>query len=673
MRFLPGAPQNPSVATQSKCSASKTWSRNGRELGLILLLIAGMLIISRNDVLASGTILFGDQAIESQLDNNVSGQAEAFQTTATASGVLGSLNVYIDSHSTAAQIFLGLYGDNSGHPGALLTQGSTTQITKAAWNTISVPNITTTSGAKYWIAILGTGSGTPFFRDRNGGPCNSETSKQTTLTSLPSSWSSGTRYTDCPLSSFGTAAAATQPILSLSATALSFGATQGGGNPASSSVNITNSGSGTLSYTLSSDQTWLTATPVSGSVPQSLTVTAATGTLTAGTYTGHLTITAAGAQGSPGTVTVTFVVAPPPPPQPVLTVLPTTLTFGATQGGGNPASSSVNITNSGSGTLSYTLSSDQTWLTATPVSGSAPQSLTVTAATGTLTAGTYTGHLTIAAAGAQGSPGTVTVTFVVAPPPVLTVSPATLTFAATQGGGNPATQTASVTNSGGGTLSYTLSSDQTWLTAAPASGNAPQTLTVTAATGTLTASTYSGHLTITATGVQGSPATVTVTFNVSSAPPPTVVLLGDQTLESSGDSNPLGQAEAFQTTATATGNLSSLSVYLDSSNSVAQLTIGLYADSGGHPGTLLTQGSTTKMTNAAWNKVSVPAVNVTSGAKYWIAILGTQSGTLAYRDSPTSRCGDEGSAQTNLTSLPLTWSTGPTYSNCPLSGYGSTQ
>jgi hypothetical protein len=172
-------------------------------------------------------------------------------------------------------------------------------------------------------------------------------------------------------------------------------------------------------------------------------------------------------------------------------------------------------------------------------------------------------------------------------------------------------------------------------------------------------------------GIQGSPATVTVTFNISAAPPPSTVLLGDQNVESNLDSNGLGAAEAFQSTAFASGSLASLSVYLDSTNTVKQLTIGLYSENGGHPGTLLTQASTTQMTAGAWNKIAVSSVNISSGTKYWIAILGTQSGKLAYRDR-RGTCLDEGSAQTNLTSLPSTWTTGPKYPDCPLSGYGST-
>jgi hypothetical protein len=164
-----------------------------------------------------------------------------------------------------------------------------------------------------------------------------------------------------------------------------------------------------------------------------------------------------------------------------------------------------------------------------------------------------------------------------------------------------------------------------------------------------------------------------VTFNVSISSPPGTPLLGTQTIESNRDTNPIGAAEAFQATATANGTLGSLSIYLDASNSVQQLTIGLYSDNGGHPGTLLAQGSTTQMTNGVFNAISVSPVNIISGTPYWIAILGTQSGTFAYRDSANSSCGDEGSAQTNLTSLPATWTTGKTFGNCPLSGYGSSK
>ena len=99
------------------------------------------------------------------------------------------------------------------------------------------------------------------------------------------------------------------PVLSLSSTAASFAAVQGSGaNPAPASVNVTNTGMGTLGFTAASDQPWLTATPGNGSAPQALQISAAVGTLTPNTYTGHVTVTASGVQGSPAMVTVTFVV-----------------------------------------------------------------------------------------------------------------------------------------------------------------------------------------------------------------------------------------------------------------------------------------------------------------------------------------------------------------------------
>jgi hypothetical protein len=100
-------------------------------------------------------------------------------------------------------------------------------------------------------------------------------------------------------------------------------------------------------------------------------------------------------------------------PAPVLAVNPRTLSFSAQQGGSNPAPAGVSITNTGGGTLNFTVSSDAAWLTAGPASGTAPATLQVAAAVGNLAAGTYTGHLTVAAAGATGSPATITVSFTV--------------------------------------------------------------------------------------------------------------------------------------------------------------------------------------------------------------------------------------------------------------------
>src|SRR5215467_5416695 len=140
------------------------FGRDGSSRFLVAVILALTLLVVPSQ---AQTMLFGDAAIEGQRDSDSLGSSEAFQTTATANGTLASLVLYVDSSSTVSQITVGLYTDKSGHPGTLLTQGSITTIQAGAWNTINVPATTITSGTHYWIAVLGTGSGRFFFRDRN--------------------------------------------------------------------------------------------------------------------------------------------------------------------------------------------------------------------------------------------------------------------------------------------------------------------------------------------------------------------------------------------------------------------------------------------------------------------------------------------------------------------------
>jgi hypothetical protein len=94
----------------------------------------------------------------------------------------------------------------------------------------------------------------------------------------------------------------------------------------------------------------------------------------------------------------------------------------------------VSSTSSSGAALSFTTTSTTTtggsWLTATPASGTTPGSISVTVNPTGLAAGTYTGTVSVASAGAANSPRTVAVTFTVtaAALPNLTLSPTTLSF-----------------------------------------------------------------------------------------------------------------------------------------------------------------------------------------------------------------------------------------------------
>jgi peptidoglycan/xylan/chitin deacetylase (PgdA/CDA1 family) len=112
--------------------------------------------------------------------------------------------------------------------------------------------------------------------------------------------------------------------------------------------------------------------------------------------------------------------------------------------------------------------------------------------------------------------------------PALSVTPASLSFTATAGGTNPAAKELSVTNTGGGTMNWTASDDQSWMSVSPSSGPAPGTITVTPSITGLTAGTYQGTVTVTAAGATGSPKTIPVTLTVNPQPPvdqpPTVTI-----------------------------------------------------------------------------------------------------------------------------------------------------
>ena len=146
-------------------------------------------------------VLFGDQNVETGLDSNTAGWAEAFPFTDTTTGSAQSITVYVDSHSRAGTLIAGLYSDNNGHPGTLLASGTSTSPASGDWNTVGIASTAVTSGTKYWVTLLGKG-GTLYFRDRDNGSCRSENSTQTSLTALPSAWKTGPTWKSCPVSAY---------------------------------------------------------------------------------------------------------------------------------------------------------------------------------------------------------------------------------------------------------------------------------------------------------------------------------------------------------------------------------------------------------------------------------------------------------------------------------------
>ena len=156
----------------------------------------------------------------------------------------------------------------------------------------------------------------------------------------------------------------------------------------------------------------------------------------------------------------------------------------------------------------------------------------------------------------------------------------------------------------------------------------------------------------------------TLWFNFQQA----LQFVGDNVVELNVDSNVNGTAEAFYYTATASGTASTFNLYVDSTNTAANIVVGVYAGTTTAPTTLLTVGSLSNPTPGAWNAVSINPISITSGSRYWLAVLNPtgESGTIKFRTkaSGTSKT----SSQTNLAALPNTWTTGSSYS-CTMSAY----
>src|SRR5579859_2996578 len=312
------------------------------------------------------------------------------------------------------------------------------------------------------------------------------------------------------------------PNLTVTPGTLTFNYQLGGATPPAQNVSVGSTGSA-LSYTATSSTnsggSWLSATPAISTTPGSESVSVNPTGLTAGTYTGSVSIASGGALNTPQAVAVTLNVTP----KPNLTVTPSTLTFNYQIGGATPAAQSVSVGSTGSA-LSYTATSSTNsggnWLSATPASSTTPGSESVSVNTTALAAGTYTGSVSIASSGAGNSPQIVSVTLNVTSPN-LTVTPSPLTFNYQIGGTMPVAQSISV-GSTGSALSYTATSSTnsggSWLSATPASSTTPGSESVSVNTTGLATGTYTGSVSIASSGAGNSPQTVAVTLNVTSAP-----------------------------------------------------------------------------------------------------------------------------------------------------------
>lgn len=194
------------------------------------------------------------------------------------------------------------------------------------------------------------------------------------------------------------------PQLAYSPTTINFG-THDQGWTGSSTFQIWNSGGGTLTYSLSENIPWITSVnPSSGSSTgehDTITVYAGNTGGMSGYYSGYINIASNGGSGS---VFVDITINQPA--QPVLAYSPTTINFG-THNQGWIGTSTFDVWNSGSGTLTYSFSENIPWITSiNPSSGSSTGEhdyITVNVGNTAGMSGYYSGYINIASNGGSGS------------------------------------------------------------------------------------------------------------------------------------------------------------------------------------------------------------------------------------------------------------------------------
>lgn len=278
------------------------------------------------------------------------------------------------------------------------------------------------------------------------------------------------------------------PPVTVEPSALRFNLTQNAAS-VTQSLTVANYGNQALQFsasaTTNSGGNWLQLSPTSGSVASggtsALAITVDPSDVTPGTYSGTITISAAG--GQPLAVAVLAVVTGA---QPNIQLSQTGGRFQAVVGGTATSPQTITVLNPGPGTLNFTASASTlaggNWLSVSPSSGTTSASaagvVTVTVTPTGLQPGNYYGTVQFSASGAVNSPQVASVVLNVVSPansPGGFVQPTGLIFVGSAGGTDPAAQTLSITNPSPDALTFVASAfsngASSWLAATPSSGS----------------------------------------------------------------------------------------------------------------------------------------------------------------------------------------------------------
>ena len=155
----------------------------------------------------AGPVL-GSDVVQPSVDSNPPGTAEAFTYTASLDASADTFHLYLDPDNEAKLVIVGVYDDNGGEPGRLLSTGRSRTLVGGEWNSIPLATpVRVEAGEHYWLTLLGPKYYRPIrFRDLpNGTGEAAKISAQNNLTAycgLPQHWSTGADFTNSPASAY---------------------------------------------------------------------------------------------------------------------------------------------------------------------------------------------------------------------------------------------------------------------------------------------------------------------------------------------------------------------------------------------------------------------------------------------------------------------------------------
>jgi hypothetical protein len=215
---------------------------------------------------------------------------------------------------------------------------------------------------------------------------------------------------------------------------------------------------------------------------------------------------------------------------PALAVNPDSLHFEATAGGASPVGQSVVVTNTGGSSLTFTASESVPWLTLNPLSGSQDDTVFFQVDISGLSEDLYTGTARFVSAEAGDTidvPVTLNVGAGVEPPEIV-LSPNEVNFSTAQGV-LPPSAPVTVLNTGGGSLSWTATKTQTWLSINPTTGTDGTEITVSVTDDGLAPGFYVDTITVSDPAALNSPQMAAVTLTVSGPAGPDTIFVGHVT------------------------------------------------------------------------------------------------------------------------------------------------